>query len=297
MIFTDNEEAFAGNTEIMEVRDDFMEKKAIISGIITKLNKPKSEVYGVKTDGRNKLRSALKLAIGTGISVAKKQQDMPLLLTLKRYRSVIGKTNTHDLPEMAGRVYDDLKLNETLATGAGLSPEKLTALKTLTTSFRELIDNTGYEFSSRKTARKEAHRLVKVCSEILKDEMDTFAGNSKDEFPDFYSAYSTKREPRRSTKKKSVADTTLATISGTVTDSDTGIPLANIAVKLLNRETTYTTNAEGRYEITGVEAGICTVSCTAPDYDVPTPYTANITAGESRVFNFNLVPTVIPQSN
>ena len=297
IIFTDNAEAFEGNPEIMEVRDDFMEKKTIISGIITKLNKPSAEVFGVKKDTRDKLRAALKLAIGTGITVAKKIHDDPLLLNLKRYRSVLDKTNTHDLPEVADRVYTDLKLNETIAIGAGLTTEKLNVFKDIITNFRETIINTGYEFSSRKTARKEANRLVKVCSEILKDEMDAFAGNCKEEFPKLYVAYTTAREPRRSRKKKSVTNTTLATISGTVTESNTGLPLSNVSVKLLNRETVYTTNADGRYEINGVEAGICTVNCSAPDYDGPVPVTENITAAESRVINFSLVPTVIPQSN
>jgi hypothetical protein len=254
------------------------------------LNKPYTEVYDVKADSRNKLRSALGLAIGTGITVAKKQQNIPLLVSLKNYKSALSRTNTHDLPEMANRVYNELKQNEEVASGAGLTSEKLTALQELITSFREIIENTHYKFSVRKTARKELNTLVSDCTAILRDEIDAFAGHCKETFPDFYNAYTTAREPRKSYKKKSSVNTALADISGTVTDSVSGLPLANVTVTLVGKEITVTTDSDGYYLIEDLEAGAYVVSCFTTGYNVPVPVTDDIAAGESVVIDFSLIP-------
>jgi hypothetical protein len=296
IILNANEDAFEDFQEIIDVKEDFINKKSRISSLVSDLNKPKTEVYGVKTDSRNKLRSALKLAIGTGITVAKKQQNNPLLLALKNYKRVLSRTNTHDLPEMANRVYNELKQNETVATGAGLTPEKLTDLQKLTDSFREIIETTDYEFSSRKTARKELNSLVSDCTLILRDEIDAYAGHCKDTFPGFYNAYFTAREPRKS-RKKNVADTELADISGTVTDSVTGLPVANATINVLEMETAFTTDADGYYLVDDLGAGAFTLGCHATGYDVPDQVKDEVTAGESVVIDFRLVPTVNPLNN
>ena len=123
-----NEAAFGDFTEITDARDSFISKKTRIAELVSSLNKPYSEYIGVKTDSRVKLRKALSLAIGTGITVATRQKNNPLLVALKNYKTVLIRTTIHDLPEMANRVHTELMQNEAVAAGAGLTAEKLTAL-------------------------------------------------------------------------------------------------------------------------------------------------------------------------
>jgi hypothetical protein len=289
-IMNNNPGPFTGFPEIIEARDLFIVKKTRISVLVTELKKPKTEVFGLKTDSRNKLRSALKLAIGTGITVAKRQSNAPLLLALKNYKLTLNRTTIHDLPEMAQRVHTELMQNVTIAAGAGLTAEKLTALQELTTNFREIIESTDYMFNIRKTSRKELRTLVSECIHILQDELDPFVGHCKDTFPDFYNAYTTAREPQKRANKKGVINTAFADITGTVTDSVTGLPIANAILNLLEEESVFNTDEDGYYEIDELLAGKYNLSCHSPGYDVPENVKAEAAAGESLVIDFILVP-------
>jgi hypothetical protein len=288
-IMTNNPAPFEDFPEIIEARDMFISKKTRISVLVTELKKPYTEVFGLKADSRNKLRSALKLAIGTGITVAIRQNNAPLLLALKNYKRTLNRTTIHDLPEMANRVHAELMQNVTVAAGAGLTAEKLTALQALTTNFREIIESTDYTFSTRKTFRKELKTLVSECIHILQDELDPFVGHCKDTFPEFYNAYTTAREPKKRTKK-GIINTDLVDISGTVTDSVTGLSIANAIITLLEEESVFTTDEDGYYEIDELAAGKYNVSCHSPGYDVPENVKAEAAAGESLVIDFILVP-------
>jgi len=288
-IMNNNPDAFEGFPEIIDARDMFISKKTRISVLVTELKKPYTEVYGLKADSRNKLRSALKLAIGTGITVAKRQNNAPLLLALKNYKLTLNRTTIHDLPEMANRVHTELMQNVTVAAGAGLTAEKLSALQELTTNFREIIESTDYEFSTRKTSRKEMKTLVSECIHILQDELDPFVGHCKDTFPEFYNAYTTAREPKKRTKKGKI-NTEMVDISGTVTDSVTAFPIANVIITLLEEDSVFTTDEDGYYEIDELTAGKYNVGCHCQGYDVPENVKAEATAGESLVIDFILVP-------
>ena len=291
-IMTNNPAPFEDFPEIIVARDMFISKKTRISFVVTELKKPYTEVFGLKADSRNKLGSALKLAIGTGITVAIRLNNAPLLLALKNYKRTLNRTTIHDLPEMANRVHAELMQNVTVAAGAGLTAEKLTALQALTTNFREIIESTDYVFSTRKTFRKELKALVSECIHILQDELDPFVGHCKDTFPDFYNAYTTAREPKRRTKKKGLINSDFADITGTVTDSVTGLPIATAIIGLAGDDSVITTDEDGYYEIDELLAGKYNVNCHSPGYNVPENVMAEAAAGESLVIDFILVPVI-----
>jgi hypothetical protein len=290
IVIINNPDPFEGFTEIIDAKDMFLSKKTRISELLTTLNKPHTEVYGVKMDSRDKLRSLLKLAIGTGITVASRQKNQPLLLSLKNYKNILSKTNTHDLPDMAGRVCNELEQYQALASGAGLTAEKLADLKGLTASFREMIEGTNYEFSSRKVARKELKGLITDCFNILNNELDPFVEHCKETFPDFYNAYTTLRAKKRYSRKKSAVNALSADITGTVTDSLTLEPVQGAIISLLETETIASTDEDGYYQIEEVAVAKYTVGCHAPGYLVPESVKVDPKAGESLVIDFVLVP-------
>jgi len=290
VVLTNNPDPLEGFTEIIDARDMFISKKNRISVLLTTLNKPKTEVHLIKMDSRDKLRSLLKLAIGTGITVATRQKNQPLLLALKNYKKILSKTNTHDLPDMASRVCDELEQYQTLAASAGLTAEKLAELKSLTTSFREIIEGTDYEFSSRKAARKELKELVTDCYNLLNNELDPFVEHCKDTFPVFYNAYTTARNRKKYSRKKKAVQALTADVTGTVTDSVTLQPVEGAIISLLQTETVVETDEDGYYEIDEITAGTINVGCHAPGYLVPDNVTADPKAGESLVIDFVLVP-------
>jgi hypothetical protein len=291
IVLTNNPEPLEGFTEIIDAKEMFISKKTRISELLTTLNKPHTEVYGVKMDSRHKLRSLLKLAIGTGITVAGRQKNQPLLLTLKNYRKILSKTNTHDLPDMATRVCTELEQYQTMAASAGLTAEKLTELKGLTTSFREIIEGTDYEFNTRKAARKELKGLITDCINILNNEIVPYVEHCKESFPDFYNAFTAAYSKKKYSRKKGVAvNAEPANITGTVTDSVTNEPVEGAIINLIETETVAITDEDGYYEIEEVAVANYTLGCHAPGYLVPESVKADPKAGESLVIDFILVP-------
>lgn len=291
IVLTNYPEPFEGFTEIIDAKEMFISKKTRVSELISVLNRPYTEMFGVKMVSRDKLRSLLKLAIGTGITVAGRQKNQPLLITLKNYKKILSKTNTHDLPEMATRVCNDLEQYQEMAAGAGLTAEKIAELKGLIIGFREIIEGTDYEFSTRKAARKELRTLITDCSNILKDEIDPFAEHCKDTFPDFYNAFSTARDKKKYGRKKgSAVNAGPANITGTVTDSVTNQPVVGAIINLVETETAVETDEDGYYEIDELTAGTLIVGCHAQGYLVPGNVNADPKSGESLVIDFVLVP-------
>ena len=290
IVLTNNPEPLEGFTEIIDATEIFISKKTKVSELLTKVNKPYAEVFGVKMDSRDKLRSLLKLAIGTGITVAMRQKNQPLVLVLKNYRKILAKTNTHDLPDMASRVCTELQQYQTVAASAGLTAVKLTELKGLITSFREIIEGTDYEISLRKADRKEIKGLITDCLNILNNELIPYVEHCKDTFPDFYNSFNAVCGKKKYTRKKSAVITEPASFTGTVSDSVTGEPVEGAIINLIETETVATTDEDGYYEIEEVAVISYTVGCHATGYLVPDSVKADPKAGEALVFDFSLVP-------
>lgn len=290
IIITNNEAAFEGFPEAIESRDGFLTKRTRISEIKLILSRPYTESYDVKSDSRNKLFSSLSLAIGTGISIARKQNNQPLLVALKKYKSSLSHIRFHDLPEMASRVLNDLQQYETQAKNAGLTEEKLADLQVLTTGFGEAIATTNYDLTTRKTLRDEMNSLIKECKQILQEEIDPFVAHCESSFPDFFKAYTIARATKRRPRKKRSAVSTFCDISGTVTDNVTKLPVVGVTLRLDSEDTVYTTDEDGYYSIEEVKEGYHKLSCFANGYEVPETIQDTFKPNESIVIDFSLVP-------
>jgi hypothetical protein len=289
-VIDNNTVAFEGFAEIIATRDRFFSKMTRINELFSELSIPLSELYGGKRDSEARLRSALKQAIGTGITVALRQNNVPLLEALRRYKSNVFVTTQHELPEVATRVYNELVNSGETALNLGLTTEKLNELQELTNAFRETMEITDYNMSSRKNSRSTLSTLVSECNIILRDEIDAFVDQCRDSNPEFYSAYATARGTKHRRKRRNNVNTELSEITGTVTDGATGLPLANAVINLASPETIVYTDDDGVYVLEELEAADYTVSCHMNGYDVPTDVTVTAAAGDSLVMDFALTP-------
>jgi hypothetical protein len=290
IVLVNNPEPLEDYPEIIDAKDLFITKKTRISELLTTLNKPYTEVFGVKIDSRDKLRSLLRLAIGTGITVASRQKNQPLLRTMKSYKAELANTNTHDLPDMASRVCNEMEQYQLVAAGAGLTTKKLTELKDLTSGFREIIEGTNFAFSSRKADRKELKGLITECIGILNNELAPFVEHCKDTFPAFYNSFTTACGKKKYSRKKKTNTVEPANITGTVTNSVTEKPVEGAIINLIECETVVTTDEDGYFEIDEVVVAKYNVGCHAPGYLVPDNVKAEPKSGESLVIDFVLVP-------
>lgn len=289
-VMDNNAAAFEGFPEIIVTRDKYFSYMTRINELYSELTVPVKDVYGNKRNSENQLRAALKQAIGTGITVALRQNNIPLLESLRSYKSNVFVTNQHELPEVATRVYNELASSGETASNLGLTTQKLTELQELISAYRELMEVTDLNMSTRKSSRNTLITYVSECQDMLRDEIDTFVGHRKETFPDFYVAYFTARGIKRRRRRKTGTKTELYEITGTVTDNSTGLPLANAVINLLTPETIVMTDEDGVYVLEDLVAGEYTVSCHLAGYEVPANLTVTATNGKSPVADFNLVP-------
>ena len=191
---------------------------------------------------------------------------------------------------MAARVFDELKQYETLAVASGLTAEKLLALKDYTSNFREIVETTDYEISTRKTARVELRLLVRECTQILKDELGPFVDHCKDTSPEFYKAYTTVQAPKRRKKRKAAGESLLCDISGTVTNSVTNEPVPDATILIDGSDINYTTDEDGYYSAEDIAGGYHKITCFSTGFNNPQPMQDTLSEGESLVVDFSLVP-------
>jgi hypothetical protein len=123
-------------------------------------------------------------------------------------------------------------------------------------------------------------------------QLDPFIEFNEKEFPDLFKDYMLVRGSRKRRKRIVINDPTTGEISGTVTDSVSGLPLANVTINLLEHEAAFSTDADGYYLIDEIEAGNYTVTCHTNGYEVPQAVSCEIIAGEALVIDFSLAPVV-----
>jgi len=289
-VMDNNSAAFEGFTEIIVTRDKYFNHMTRINELYSELTVPLKDIYGIKRDSETRLRTALKQAIGTGITVALRQNNIPLLESLRSYKSNVFVTPQHELPEVATRVYNELANSSETASNLGLTTQKLTELQDLISAFREVMEVTDLNLSTRKTSRNTMETLVAECQNMLRDEIDAFVQHGKDAYPDFYNAYFTAREMKRRRKRRTGSKTGLCEITGTVSDAVSGEPLQDAVINLISPETIVDTDEDGMYVLDELEAGEYTVSCHLEGYEVPAEVTVTTVAGDSLVVDFALVP-------
>ena len=105
-----------------------------------------------------------------------------------------------------------------------------------------------------------------------------------------YKEYVLVRGNRRKKKRVPNTNDNLGDISGVITDSVTGLPLANATINLVDQELAYTTDNDGYYLIDELEPQTYKVSCYAVGYNVPQAVTCELKEGESLLIDFSMVP-------
>jgi len=295
-ILNDYPDAFEGFTSIITARDSFAGNTDRMSELLSILDRPYTEHHAQKRDAASRLYSALDNAIGAAISTASELHDNVMLQTMKNYRTSLRHYSYHSLSETALRVVDILNANLETALLNGITNDEFAQLQELSSSFREIMQTTSYELSSRIAAHNELKSLSKANNKLLTDYLDLFVKGRKTAFPALFNAYMTERKRKQRRKKTVNSATEPAEITGTVTDSLTGLPLANAVINLTSPETIVNTDEDGMYVLDELEAGTYTVSCHLEGYEVPAGVTVTAAAGDSLLVDFVLVPAQQQQS-
>ena len=290
-------QAFETKTKALEMKETFSQQSDAVSELISKLLRPASTIHRPKQDSQQKLSLALTENIGMGILLATHLENMPLLDILKVYKARIKNVSAFKLFEMAVHVAEELQKNAALAIAFGLTAEKLAAFSAQVVDFGETLDITGAKLTDRKSGWNALNKQILLCSKTIRLQLDPFIEYHEKEYPDLFKEYMLVRGSRKRRKRTVIHDPTTVEISGTVTDSISGLPLGNVTINLPEHESSFTTDADGYYLIDEIEAGNYTITCYTNGYEVPQAVTCEIPAGEAMVIDFELVPIVNPITN
>ena len=275
-VMDNHPEVLEGKTEILAAKAAFISKDSRIEELITELVPPVSIVYGPKRETMVILREKVKRMTGLGILIAQKHNDLKLLQSMKVYKSLAYKTTAYKLYTNALQVADSIEEFKTDAVGFGFSNEEIVQFRTVVTNFGTTLTETGNQLNDRKANRKELSSLYKECNKILKENFDPFAIFVSENYPEFYREYSLLRAGAGRKKSAKNTDAEKSEISGTVTDSATGLAVEGATITLKGYDQATTTDEDGYYIFSDLLTGSYRINCSCQGYQVPFEQSAEI---------------------
>jgi hypothetical protein len=276
-VMDNHPEALEGKTEIINAKALFVKKDNRIEELITVLVPPVSIFYGPKRETLAILRQKVKRMTGLGILIAQKHNDILLLQTMKAYKSLAYKTTAYKLYENAMKVADAIEQFAEDAVGFGFSNEEIELFRAVVNTFGEILAETGNQLNDRKANRTEIVSLFKDCNKLLKENFDPFAIFISEIYPEFYREYTLLRNgiSRKKVTKDSVVE--FGEISGTISDSDTGLPIEGVNVTIPGHDLVTVTDEDGYYMFDGLVTDTYRVTCSCQGYQVPAEQKVEIT--------------------
>jgi len=285
-VFEDKPEALAATESLKENNL----RLAIVFAIFAR---PRSLVFSLKKDQKKRLTKTLSRLAGIGILIATRQHDEPKLALYQTYKRTAAHNSAWDIYQAALVVADELAKDAELVSNAGVSAIELAAFKSQAIEFGLTIEATDAEVKMRKSAREERDTMLSANAAILKYQLDPFAYQVQDLFPDFFRDHKIARRnplPRKATAKPEEVVTEL---SGTVAHSATNEPVAGATVMIPELELVTTTDEDGYYLFDEVPVGAFTVSCHCTGFKLPANVPVTFTGDEALQLNFSLEPEVV----
>jgi hypothetical protein len=282
--------AFEEKNEVQTARNAFGSNNEKIGELFALLLRPVATVRSPRQDSERRMRKALSQMIGIGLTLATSQDNQPLIAMLRNYDTQWKRGPAYQLHEIGMHVYDELSKLQPLAIGNGLTEEKMTAFLQMAQAYTETVDSTGFQLSDRRKCRLDLKSYIKANNQLLRLQLDTFVRFSEDEYPELFSNYMFLRK-RKSSKSKPVSLTDEpAEISGTVTNSATGLPVPNATINIIDYNLIALTDIDGCFVIDDLEPGTYLVHCYAANFQVPDAVTATAEPDDSLVIDFSLQP-------
>ena len=261
-----------------------------LSAMLTELLRPISAVYRPQRDLRDNMLVTLGDMTSLGILVASKAGDQPMKALMKDYKKVIRSVSNYRLHEIALHVVQELGRYPEHTAGLATGPDEMEAFNLQIAGFADMVLNTGLALNTRRTMRGQVRQLLKDCHSLLADELDKYVAVQRSAYPEMYASYRNMRMRKRRYKGNVGEVPGQADISGMVTDSYTGLPVANASITLLQQESVTNTDTDGYYLIDELYEGTYSVGCYAPGYQVPAQVETNLGPNDSQVIDFSLTP-------
>lgn len=282
-------DAFTGKLTALAALANFGTITDRMAVILTELVKPVSIFFRPKQEMERQLRLWNLNLSGIGMAVARALENAPLLDLMKLYHRQSQRCTSFKLHENAVHIYDELSAIKIEAAKVGLTEQQLEDYLTLIESFSEILESKAEMLNQRKAMRVELGSLLKDTTAILRQQFDPLVQFLAESFPDLSREYKSARR-RKPHYSSGDDEPTWADLSGTVTDSVSGLPVADAYVEITELGFVMPVDADGYYLIDEIPAGVYPVNCHAPAYTEPAVQQITFAERESLVLNFSLVP-------
>jgi hypothetical protein len=288
-----SEAAFAEKPEVLAAKTSFGANNNKIGEHLSQLMRPVSTVRGPKQDSENRMRKTLSQMIGIGLALATSQDNQPLISTFRNYEQLWRRCSAYQLYETSLHTYDELIKFQELAAGNGLTEEKLSAFQQKIQDYGETLDSTGFQLSDRRKSRKELKELISANHHILRMQLDKFVRFVEEDYPELFRNYMFLRKRKSSKSKPDSTTGEPAEITGTVTNSATGLPVPNATINIIDYNLIALTDIDGCYVIEDLEPGTYLIHCYAGNFQVPDAVTITAESNDSLVVDFSLLPVPV----
>ena len=283
-------DAFEGKSDILAAKESFAVTTQNLDELISSLAHPVTFLLRTGIEIRKQLLTEFRRMCELGVLIAVKYSDNEMLRTMKTYKRMSFGIASYLLPQNAINLAAMLEPYADDAAVIGFTMEEINGFRALASDYQSALQNRREQLDDRRNARSNMNNLVKECNAILRRSIDPFVYFNAGAFPDLVSQYRLIRKGSSKRKANNTESSLLVEISGTVTDSVTGLPIANAVINLAAPETILTTDEDGCYALDDLEAGDLTLSCHYEGYVSASPVRVTAVAGDSLVVDFALVP-------
>ncbi|HOW30314.1 MAG TPA: carboxypeptidase-like regulatory domain-containing protein [Bacteroidales bacterium] len=288
---------FEEKPQAQAVKDTFTGNIDRITNLVSALSQPVSNVYSPKIESEKILRTLLSRMAGFGILIARRNKNEALISQMRTYKRLSLRATAHTVYENALFVANELQNYQSLATELGLAESELSSFRVAAEEFGNTLHETGFQLSDRKTNWKELKSLFTQCVFLLRDEIDQLVVIRRDSDPDLYREYMTLRRGNSRKNAASAEESSVSEITGTVTASDTGLPVEGVTVEIPALNISTVTDEDGYYQLEDVPVGQLSISCHMTGYVTPEAQIITSVAGDSLLVDFSITPAEPAQAN
>ena len=268
-------EVSLGKPEILTAIENFASNNNRCGELLGELARPRSVIFRPKHDQLRKLRVTTARMAGLGVILATSQQDEPKAGMYKAYKLSVWTGTAWALCQQAIQIGIELDKEHTVIGNVGLTPEKLAEFKASAVDFGNTLESTDTLTKQIKANRQELKTLMQANTAILRLQLDPFLNFIQDSSPNFYREYKIARKSMIPARPTATTAETLTEISGTVTNSVTGDPIANATIDITDRGLLVVSDQDGYYLIDELPDGGYLLSWHATGYKLAA--TENVT--------------------
>jgi hypothetical protein len=285
-VLENHSSTFDGKPNAIAFRDRFYSKSLELSNRLNNLVRPVNSFYAERKSQRENLQNQLRRMTEFGIMLAKGTQNSAMLAAFTRYKKMINTTSAKMMLQVA---HDELSLiNSQMAAAQalGLDSSFMDGFEEMLTGYQQAFNTTQNQLDVRRAERDAVNTLIKECNTILRFELDQFVRFNAPENQVLAKNFQRLRRVKRASSKS--GNNMTSDITGTVSDTTTGLPVAGALVKIIEQGWSVTTDADGDFLFDELPAGHITLSCHAPGYEVPEIASFELGLNDHVVWNFQL---------